>query len=256
MKRAIAALLIVLSATGCGRSDDGGPDDFTVDVTRGPDAVIMPFQHIDLSEAKALFPALKVETEHPDAQTLRYVIPASGPGGMTSDHPTVIRLTFEPLNGGKATRIHGAVEVSDTRIIDKGEKELDDAKIERALREAVTAIGTNLSQRAEVDSGREQIALLLSGVAVLSDGKMLSQWTEMRDHPEKMAERLAQHGLGPMALDDLFEPRTGEPDSDPNRDAADDPSERRAAMVPRGAEPAPAESFGQPDMPDPSHEDQ
>lgn len=246
----LGAGLLVAALTGCGGgpgTGDAGAEDFAVDVARQPAVAIAPFLSPDLTQMRAAFPGLAVMTSRPDERTVVYTIPATGSGG-SHDRPSVLSLTFEPMAQGKVTRIHAAVTVSDTRIIDKGEKQIDEAKVDLALKNAITAIGAGLAEDRSAARGASQLALLLGSLAVATNSRTFAMAADMRAHPDRYAEQLAASALG-----DLLAHRMGEPDA-----VAEgiDGDRRRAVRIDdraEGDEPDPASDFGQPDMPDPSH---
>lgn len=252
MKRGFATLALALCIAACG-GGDGGAEDFTVDIARAPVHAITPFLSVDLSDARDVFPGLKVTTSRLDDGSILYTIPASGPGG-SDEKPTVIRLTFESLDAGKATRIHAAVDVSDTLIIEEGSKQLDEAKINQSLKGIVNDIGKNVALRSPNEGNVERLAMMLAGISVISNGMLHAQANEMRDHPERAASRLAAR-FGGFGMDDMVNSHMDRPADEATGENPDPVMRERRSGGVSGKDPTPSSTFGQPDMPDPNGED-
>src|SRR5689334_13510914 len=102
-----AALLALLLLGGCGR----GSEDFTVRIGRPAERVAQELGHAELDTALASrFPGLRIDRSAPAKNEVLYTIPGDG------DFPAAIHLTFEPVEGGKETIVHAAVDVPAVKI--------------------------------------------------------------------------------------------------------------------------------------------
>ena len=171
---AFGALLLA----GCG----SGGEDFTVEVNRPPVAVITPLLDIDIGEARALFPGIKVIRSRPNDSEIVYTMP-SGENG-----DAVIRLRLEPLRDGKATLIHATVDTPATQAkIDGVTKVLSEAKVERELAKVLRETGKNLEQRSSTIDDTKQLSGLMLGVAISVNKDFVRIAQDLKSHPEKLA---------------------------------------------------------------------
>ena len=156
----IAPAIMLLS--GCGR----GSEDFTVRIDRPTDRVMQALGHGELdSELSGHFPGLKLQRTAAKNEVL-YTLPGD------SDFPTVIHFTFEPVEGGKATVVHAAVDVPPVRIAMKGKpKEISETKVERAVKELVEKTGSKLEEGRDTAAERKELSQFLAVLGIVTNSK-------------------------------------------------------------------------------------
>ena len=156
----IAPAIMLLS--GCGR----GSEDFTVRIDRPTDRVMQALGHGELdSELSGHFPGLKLQRTAAKNEVL-YTLPGD------SDFPTVIHFTFEPVEGGKATVVHAALDVPPVRITLKGTpKEISETKVERAVKELIEKTGSKLEEGRDTAAERKELSQFLAVLGIVTNSK-------------------------------------------------------------------------------------
>lgn len=194
-----AALLALLLLGGCGR----GSEDFTVHIARPADRVKDVLGHAALDgKFTALFPGLKVERTAPSKDEVLYTVPGD------ASFPATIHLTFEALDGGKATVVHAAVDVPPVRLELEGKaKEISEFKVERALRKIVEDMRSKLEAGGDISQPSKDFSELLSALALVTDSKQLKLALDMERNPDWYMGSLGSIYDG----DDGSEERGGEP---------------------------------------------
>lgn len=198
----LAACALALPLAAC----DPGATEFTTDVAARPAGMLERASHLDFAEARVMAPAIRVEESLPAPDTVQFTLPATSAAGHVENRPTTIRLTFEPIDGGKATRVHASVAVSDAPVFLEGRKELDQGKVVTKLREAIEAMGADTRSNAATNDGRTRLTGMLAAIAMLSNDKQLAA---MQADEARLSRR--EQGREPDMAD---EPRPGEPTVD------------------------------------------
>ena len=169
------AALALLLLNGCGR----GSEDFAVRIARPADRVAQVLGHGELdSELSGHFPGMKLQRAAPTNNDVVYTL--AGDGAF----PAVIHLTFEPVDGGKATVVHAAIDVPAAKIVMKGKtKEISEFRVERALKELVEKIGSKLEEGRDTAAERKEFSQILTVLEIVSSSKLLRRFTELADNP-------------------------------------------------------------------------
>ena len=169
----IAPAIMLLS--GCGR----GSEDFTVRIDRPPDRVMQALGHGELdSELSGHFPGLKLQRTAPAKNEVLYTLPGD------SAFPTVIHFTFEPVEGGKATVVHAAIDVPPVRITLKGKpKEISETKVERAIEELVEKTGSKLEEGRDTAAERKELSQFLAVLGIVTNSKQQRRFMALVESP-------------------------------------------------------------------------
>jgi hypothetical protein len=189
MKRMILPMLAALALAGCS-SLGGGGEDFSVTVKRPVAAVFMPFSDVQLqSEARTIFPTLKLTRTRPSDNEVLYTFPVDG------KEPATIRLTFEAIDGGKATVIHAAVDVPPLVINIGGQRKfLNEFLVEKGLRALIVASTTGLEAGSSGSDASKSFAALITALAIATDKQAMARAQELINDPAKA--ELAMTALG------------------------------------------------------------
>ena len=176
LRRMLFALIGAVLLTACGR----GSEDFTVKIAREPSRVAAALGQISLDEKMAaLFPGLKVERSTPAEGQLFYDVPGD------AEFRAAVHFTLEPVDGGKATIVHAAIDVPEVKVtIDTKTKVISETKVEFGMREIVQKIGTKLEQGGDIASEREKMSQLLTVLAIVTDTHNLALAVDMENNPE------------------------------------------------------------------------
>ncbi|MFM5895740.1 MAG: hypothetical protein ACKOQM_15105 [Novosphingobium sp.] len=195
----LAALLALLLLSGCG----SGSEDFSVQIARPTDRVkdVLGRAAID-TKFSGLFPGLRIERSAPSKDEVLYTVPGDG------SFPATIRLTFEALDGGKATVVHAAVDVPPLKLQLEGKaQQISEFKVERALRKIVEDMRSKLEEGGDVAQPSKDFSELLSALALVTDSKQLKLALDMERNPDWYMGRLGSIYGG----DDGNDNRAGEP---------------------------------------------
>ena len=166
------ALALMPALAGCG---DGG-EDFTVRIKRPAAAVIAPLSAINIGEAKAIFPTMRVDRSRPSDLEVLYTIPSS------AGSPSTIRLRFEPIESGAQTVVHATVDVPEMRVnFNGGLKQLSETKVERSIRQFIAETGRSLEAGSGGSGDSEKLSLLLTSIAIVTNEPFLRKAFEIRD---------------------------------------------------------------------------
>lgn len=176
---ALASLLLA----ACGR----GSEDFAFKVARPADKVEAAFDHLSVggNEMAALVPGLKVDRSKPEAGQLIYTVPGDG------DFPATIKLTFESVEGGKATVLHVAVDAPRTEVQWEGKTMVvSESKVEGMVGKALRKAVDKLENGESIESERTELGEVLTILAIITDSKKLAQIKDMANYPEWYASGL------------------------------------------------------------------
>ena len=169
-----AALALVL-LNGCGR----GSEDFTVRIDRPADRVAQMLGHGELDrELSGHFSNIKLQRTEPTENEVVYTMPGDGAS------PAVIHFTFEPVEGGKATVVHAAIDVPAIKIVLKGKtKAISETRVERAVKELVQKVGSKLEEGRDTMAERKEFSQILTVLGIVSNSKQLQRFAEMESNP-------------------------------------------------------------------------
>ncbi len=167
--------LALLLLNGCGR----GAEDFTLRITRPADRVATVLGHDGLdSELSRHFSGMKLQRAAPTKNEVIYTL--AGDGAF----PAVIHLTFEPVDGGKATVVHAAIDVPAAEIVLKGKtKEISEFRVERAMKKPVEKVGSKLEEGRDTAAERKEFSQILTVLEIVSNSKQLRRFAEMAENP-------------------------------------------------------------------------
>jgi hypothetical protein len=191
MKRIILPMVAALALVGCG-SLGGGGEDFTVTVKRPVAAVFTPFSDVQIqSEARTIFPTLKLTRTRPSDNEVLYTFPVEG------KEPATIRLTFEAIDGGKATVIHAAVDVPTLVVNIGGQKKfLNEFLVEKGLRALIVASTTGLEAGSSGSDASKSFAALITALAIATDKQAMARAQELIKDPARADLAMAALGGG------------------------------------------------------------
>lgn len=188
MQRMILPMVAALALAGC--SGIGGGEDFALTVKRPVAQVVVPFSDVQLpTEARALFPGLKVDRSRPSENEVLYTFPVEG------KDPGIVKLVFESTAEGKATIVHATVEVpAITANINGVLKVISEAKVERELKKLIENSTSDIEAGSSGESARREFAQLLTALAIATNKQALARAQELLKDPMKAA--LAMSSLG------------------------------------------------------------
>ena len=223
MKRWMIALAATMA--GC-----GGGEDFALEIAESPAAVYASLRELNYSVEERMFEDLQIRTTRPRDNQIVYTVPAD------DGEETTIALTLEPIQGGRATRVHAAVDMPLIRIEDR-EIVLSEWLIENELARVLAG-----------NSRRDGTRSLLLGLAIASNERHMDTMMLAETNPAAMDEivRLAAaqdrgstnlSGVGAMS----------DPDSDARRAIAPQDDARGAKID--VFDPTPDSGYGEPTDP-------
>ena len=169
------AALALLLLNGCGR----GSEDFTVRIDRPADRVAQVLGHGELdTEISTHISGIKLQRTAPTKNEVVYTLPGDGA------FPAVIHLTFEPIEDGKATVVHAAIDMPPVKIALKGKtKTISETKVELAIKELVKKVGSKLEQGSDTLAERKEFAQILTVLGIVSNSKQLRRFAEIESNP-------------------------------------------------------------------------
>ncbi len=170
------ATLVMLMLAACGR----GSEDFTVRIARPVDRVMQVLGHSGLDgKISGQFAGLKVERSEPGKNEVLYTLPGKGSASAQ------IHFVFEPVDGGKSTVVHAAIDMPPVTIDYKGKsKVISETRVEVAVRQLVGKIGTKLESGSDTVAERAEFAQLLTLLGIVSDSTMLQLALDMERNPD------------------------------------------------------------------------
>lgn len=187
MRRYLAAAglpLFLLAACG------SGGEDFAVDVEASPAKVFAPLTRIDFEMARRALQGIEIRQSQPGEGEVLFTIPSLTMAGKHRED-SVIRLRLEPMEDGKATRIHASVDVPAVAIMmGQPNMVLSEAKVEDELRKLLEGLGRKLANATDTDASRG-LSDLLTAVAIASNDRLQAQANDIRRDPQGFAERIA-----------------------------------------------------------------
>ena len=169
-----AGLGLVL-LNGCGR----GSEDFTVRIARPADRVAQVLGHGALDgELSGRFSGLKLQRTDPAQNEVVYTLPGDGA------FPSVIRLTFEPIDDGQATLVHASIDVPSVKIVFRGRaKAISESRVERTMKALVEQVGSKLEDGRDTAAERKEFSQILTVLGIVSNSKQLRRFAEMESNP-------------------------------------------------------------------------
>ena len=169
------AALAILLLSGCGR----GGEDFTVRIDRPADRVAQVLGHSELdSELSGHFSGIKLQRAEPTKNEVVYTLPGDGA------FPAVIHFTFEPVEGGKATLVHAAIDVPAVKIVLKGKaQEISETRVELVVKKLVENVGSKLEEGRDTMAERKEFSKLLTELGIVSNSKQLRLALAMGNNP-------------------------------------------------------------------------
>lgn len=235
MKRMILPLLAAVAFSGalsaCGRN---GSEDFALTVKRPVASVFAPFSDVQVqSEARRMFPTLKLQRTRPSDSEVLYTFPVEG------EDPAVIRLRFESTDDGRATIVHATVDVpAITMVIGGKPKVVSEFLVEAGLRRLIRNATAGLEAGSSGADASMEFAALLTALAIATDKQAMARATELINDPAKAAVAMAALGGGEYfgsggasgsENPDNPEGSGSEVMDDPNRRLREEASDRRDA---------------------------
>lgn len=124
------------------------------------------------------FAGLKLQRTEPAKNEVVCTLPGD------SAFPAVIHLTFESVEGGKATVVHTAINVPAIEIVLKGKtKEISEARVERAVKELVEKTGSKLEEGRDTMAERKELSQILTVLGIVSTSKQRRQFMALEANP-------------------------------------------------------------------------
>ncbi|MBN8500375.1 MAG: hypothetical protein J0M19_04410 [Sphingomonadales bacterium] len=176
MTRFLLIAMVSLMLTACGR----GGEDFTVKVDRPAERVAAAFSQASVdSEIGALLPGLKVVRSQPKPDTVIYTIPGDG------SFETIVKLTFAGSADGKATVIHGAIDVPSTEVTFDGKQMvISESKVERIVAGILRSAARKLEKGEDIANEQRDFSRMLTVLAIITDSKKLQLAQDISKYPE------------------------------------------------------------------------
>ena len=176
----LAAVALTSALAGCGRSNT---EDFALTVKRPVASVFTPFSDVQIaSEARTLFPTLRLTRTRPSDNEVLYTFPVEG------QDPAVIRLVFESTEGGKATIVHATVNVPAIKTeFDGKPKVLSETLVELGLRKLIKAAASGMEAGSSGEVASKEFAGLLTMLAIATDKQAMVRAQELLKDPARMA---------------------------------------------------------------------
>lgn len=182
MRRFVLSIGLALALAGCGR----GSEDFTVQVSRSPAEVMALLGQVDIHELGIVISGIKLKVTRPSEGELLFSMPTSKyPGDKGENSEILIRL--EPVNDGKGTVLHVAVDVPPVPVL-MGEPNmvLSEKKVEKELRKVLVSFGKHFSARQGTGGDQEELSKLLFALAVSSDSGLQAQANQLKNDPSRL----------------------------------------------------------------------
>lgn len=177
-----------LALGGCGQADR----DFTTVIHRDPGTVAAELGNIDTSEASQLIPQTQVVRSQPGENQLLYTVPSADAAVSST-----ILFELSPLGGDAGTRVSVHLHVPRLAVQDGKElKELSAARVEKALQDAVSKLGTELDHHESGDSARKDLSMLLVAIAITSHPDLFARLTRDAEGMSADALRRLWEGAG------------------------------------------------------------
>lgn len=176
-------LLVTLSAAlaGCSGTAIGG-EDFAVDVRKAPATLLGAFGKVNTAPGTVIFPGLKIDRSKPAENELLYTVPSS------SSKDSTIRLVLEPVNEGKATRIHAYVDIAPIVVtIDGKRKIVSESRIETECERALRKFGEAMEQNGDAGRAIDKFSGILLAVAIATDPRLIAKALDLKNHPGELA---------------------------------------------------------------------
>ena len=167
-----------------------GTNDFEVVVHRPQAEVYSAFSGLRTFSAGGLQQAgitgAGIKTARPSGNELIFT---SGPDG--GDMSMRIAFTFEPLDGGQATRVRAAIDVPPVEYeIDGENMQLSETKVENAIEESVAKMAEQIDMGRSPDQAASELNFTLDMVALASQPDKFNAATAAFERQEAEVERL------------------------------------------------------------------
>ena len=109
-----------------------------------------------------------------------------------------IAFTFEPVDGGQATRVRAAIDVPPVEYQIDGESlQLSESKVENAIEESVAKIAEQMDLGRSPDQAAGELNFTLDMVALASQPDKLNAATASIDRQQAEYERLERQERAP-----------------------------------------------------------
>lgn len=167
-----------------------GTNDFEVVVHRPQAEVYSAFSGLRTFSAGGLQQAgitgAGIKTARPSANELIFT---SGPDG--GEMSMRIAFTFEPVDGGQATRVRAAIDVPPVEYeIDGEDMQLSETKVENAIEESVAKMAEQIDMGRSPDQPASELNFTLDMVALASQPDKFNAATAAFERQQAEVERL------------------------------------------------------------------
>lgn len=191
--RFVLAVLASILLSACGR----GSEDFAFRIERPADKVEAAFGKASIGggELASMIPGLKLVRSEPAQNEVLYTIPGDGAFEAT------VKLTFEPVDGGKATVLHAAIDAPRSEVTFEGKAMvISETKVELMIGKVLRKAARKLENGADIASEQREFSQILAILAIVTDSKKLRLAQDMTSYPEWYMSGfgwLAEAGDGP-----------------------------------------------------------
>ena len=133
-------------------------------VNRSPSNVVTPLLQATVDEVQRYLPGVKLVKTRPSDNELLYTFPGDG-----KQDPATLRIRFEPLEGGKATRVVTTVSVPPITMSDNGQKKVLSGRLVGA---GVSRVITGIVQGKSASETSAQFSSILAALAISTDADL------------------------------------------------------------------------------------
>lgn len=187
----LAVVLACAALTACGLAD--GLTTSEVVVKRSPGNVLTPLLQASVSDAERYLPGVKVVKSRPSDRELLYTFPGDG-----KQDPATVLIAFEPLEGGKATRVVTTVSVPPITMMANGQKKVLSGKLVGAGISRVIAGMVNGKNASETSAAFSSI---LTALAISTDADLRAKALGMTAAPQMAMSEIMEREAATAAID-------------------------------------------------------